>query len=213
VLTSVEWARANLSAQEIVQVQEEAVAAPAPPASVPAFVVDLFTFPYPNGQAFVGGLRARGGQTAVNAAFRSPPVSTEQVLHPTRYPSDAPRDIEVPDLRSRLGKGWHDLDVQDVGEGWLLTLLQLRVSDSNAARDAAGWDGGQYRAWSRGDSTAVLLITAWDSPRDAEEFASGMRGWLGARTADVQQGGQQVAVLFASDPLTLTRLHQAALGP
>src|SRR5215212_1396537 len=42
-------------------------------------------FPYQEGAAFVALLYQDGGWRAVNAAFKNPPRSTEQVLHPERY--------------------------------------------------------------------------------------------------------------------------------
>src|SRR5439155_14041462 len=42
-------------------------------------------FPYSAGAAFVRGLLERGGQDRLDTAFRSYPISTEQVLHVERY--------------------------------------------------------------------------------------------------------------------------------
>src|SRR5204862_371702 len=103
-------------------------------------------------------------------AFRNPPVSTEQIMHPTRYPGDVPRAVAVPELKEKLGGPWTDLDIEGVGEAFLRTLLGLRLPADQSAAAAAGWDGGQYRAWSLGDRTAVLMRTEWDSVDQAKEF-------------------------------------------
>jgi hypothetical protein len=209
VETQVRWARTNLSGTQLQQLQQEASSFPPPPASVPPFVQDLFNFPYTNGQRFVEALLARGGEPAVNEALLSPPTSTEQILHPSSYPSDAPMDVEVPNLAGRLGAGWSSLDVQDVGEGWLMLLLALRLP-SDAAAAAAGWDGGQYRAWSDGSRVAVLMQTTWDSGSEAQQFAEAMGRWLGGGTALVEPHGSEVDVLFGSDRATLSILKKAA---
>jgi hypothetical protein len=142
------------------------------------------------------------------------PVSTEQVMHPERYPNDAPTPVNVGDLRPKLGPGWTDLDVMSVGEAFLSIMLGLRLPRITSDAAAAGWDGGVYRAWSDGDHVALVLSTVWDGPRDAAEFASAMRQWLGSRegrsASVLPVEGQRARVLFASDPATLTSLESAA---
>jgi hypothetical protein len=213
--TSFQWAMQNLSAGEIAQLQAEANAFPAPPSSVPPFLQNLLTFPYPNGQAFVESLQASGGEAAVDRAFRSPPVSTEQILHPSKYPSDRPVEVDVPNFAPRLGPAWKDLEFEDVGEGWFRLMLELRMPATNADAAAAGWSGAQYRAWTDGKAgqTAVVMDTTWDTERDASEFAQAMDNWLGDNPGTVlPASGQAVRVLFASDQETLTRLTAAVSG-
>ena len=210
VETQIRWAGQDLSSDEINQLQDEASSFAPPPASTPPFVQQMFLFPYGNGQAFVEALLNRGGERAVNNAFRNPPVSTEQILHPDKYPSDTPQTVEIPDLSDRLGQGWSLLDQEDVGEGWLLMLLELRLSTGDSEDAAAGWDGGLLRAWSQGPETAVVIQTVWDTNRDASEFAKAMRDWLENQAAEVLQSGATVRVLFGSDRTALDALRAAA---
>ena len=107
--------------------------------------------------------------------------------------------VEVPDLAAGLGPGWRGLDKQDVGEGWLRILLELRLGQPQSEAAAQGWDGGQYRAWNRGDETAVLMETVWDSDGEARQFASAMGRWIQGEEAAVERRGNHVAVLFGSD--------------
>jgi len=210
VETQLQWAREDLSAREITALQREASSFPPPPASTPEFVRQMFLFPYPNGQAFVEALLARGGEAAVDAAFRNPPVSTEQVLHPEKYPDDRPQAVQIPDLSSRLGTGWSLLEQEDVGEGWLLMLLGLRLSTDESKAAAAGWDGGLLRSWSKGSQTAVLIQTVWDTERDAQEFAAAMAEWIGGHAAEARRTGETVRVFFGSDRATLREIEAAA---
>jgi hypothetical protein len=206
---SLRWAQANLSADELVELALEAGAAPQPPASVPPFIRDMFLSPYLNGQAFVRTLMNEGGQSALDAAFADPPQSTEQILHPEKYPDDEPQAVQVPDLQEELGSGWQALDVQDVGEGWLVRLLRLELPASDAGDAAAGWDGGQYRAWSRGPATAVVLDTVWDSDDEAAEFAQSFEIWAEDRPVTVERTGARVRLLFGSDGGALEDLERA----
>jgi hypothetical protein len=209
---SLRWAQVNLSAGELVDLGVEVAADPGPPASVPPFVSETFVSPYLTGQAFVRALLASGGQEALDAAFRDPPRSTEQILHPEKYGLDQPQVVQVPDVEEELGEGWDDLDVQDVGEAWLLRLLELELPSSDASDAAAGWDGGQYRAWGNGSITAVVLDTLWDSEDDATEFADAVETFAQVRSITVVTGGQSARVLFASDDGTLHSLEAALAG-
>ena len=182
---------------------------------VAPFIEDQQIWPYTAGQGFVTALSNDGGIDAIDEAFRDPPISTEQILHPERYPNDVPTPVDVEDLAPALGEGWEDLDVQEVGEGWLLLALRLRLDDALAEEAATGWDGGIYRAWTDGRDVAVVLSTVWDSPEDAAAFADAMGEWTAAspdgQTAEVLPAqGSAVRVLFASDAATLDAFGAAA---
>jgi hypothetical protein len=179
---------------------------------VPPFIVQMEVWPYIGGLQFVMTLDARGGTAAVNDAIRHLPTSTEQVIHPERYPNDQPQTVTVPDLGPKLGRGWHDLDVEQVGEEWLSALLALRLDQTTAGVAASGWDGGLARSWADGRNTAVELSTVWDTTNDAEEFAAAMRTWSSGSIGSVSvepPDGASVRVLFASDAPTLQRLSAA----
>ena len=210
VTMSLRWAAANLTPDEMVQFQEEISGFPGPPPTVPEFVSDLFVAPYVSGPNFVESVLAKGGEPGLNRAFREPPVSTEQVMHPDRYPSDRPQAIDVPDVSEKLGGPWDPIDVYQVGEQWLGVMLRLRISDDQADSAAAGWDGGEYRAWANGDEVAVLLQTEWDTANDASAFAGAMERWIGEGTATVVKRGTFVQVLFGSDSAALRDLEVAA---
>jgi hypothetical protein len=182
------------------------------PAGVPAFITQLQLWPYTAGQVFVDALAQRGGVKAVNGAIETFPLSTEQVMHPERYPNDVPQPVDVPDLSAALGDGWRDLDVMTVGEAWLQTMLRLRLDHGTADDAAAGWDGGTYRAWTDGDAVAIVMTTVWDSENDAREFAEAARAWVdeGETPGFVQQGvNGYVHLGWATDHATLQRLQDS----
>jgi hypothetical protein len=176
---------------------------------VPPFVMDLELWPYDAGMAFIRHLDEAGGTTEVDDALTTFPVSTEQILHPERWPNDVPQPVDVPDLGPALGPDWHDLDVMTVGEAWLQLMLALRLDAGEAEQAAAGWDGGVYRAWADGTHTAVILRTVWDSTDDAEEFFDSMRAWMSDTTTIELGGDGHVDVVFASDATTSTALRSA----
>ena len=177
---------------------------------VPPFISQLELWPYSVGMAFIQRLDEQGGTALVNEALTTFPVSTEQIIHPERWPNDVPQPVDIPDLGPLLGDGWKDLDVMTVGEVWLQLMLDLRLDGDEAARASTGWDGGIYRAWTDGSHTAVVLRTVWDTPGDAQEFADAMKKWIGNGIAFVHgPAGSQVDVGFASDGATLAALDGA----
>jgi hypothetical protein len=184
------------------------------PSGVPPFVHAIRAWPDVEGPRFAGTITDMGETEGINEPLSSLPVSTEQVLHARDRLRDPPLPVDVPDLGPALGAGWSDLDVMDAGEAWLLAMLALRLPAGDAATAATGWGGGQYRAWADGAHTAVLLQTVWDTPRDATEFLTAARRWIGrtsTATAGTAGDPATVVALFASDPATLTALR-AALG-
>lgn len=206
----VAYAQQFLTLNEQIQLGQQAGGSTA---GIPPFVVQLETWPYTAGLAFIQAMDQRGGTTAIDHAIKDLPLSTEQVMHPERYPNDMPTPVNIGELGPKLGPGFTDLDVMGVGEAFLSIMLGLRLSKDVADTDAAGWDGGIYRAWSDGSHVAVVLSTVWDRPQDAIEFAAGMKEWLGSRsgqTAEVLPVGETSArVLFASDSATLGKLRAA----
>jgi hypothetical protein len=183
------------------------------PAGVPPFVDALQVFPYLDGELFVADLAASGGTAAVDDAFRRFPASTEQVIHPERFPRDRPRPVSIPDLTGDLGSRWGDLDAMTIGEEWLRAMLTLRLDTGDADAAAAGWDGGGYRAFSDGRHAVVALRTAWDSDEDADAFAEALRRWsAGSDLVRVETDGPDVTAVFADAPEPLNEAS-AALMP
>jgi hypothetical protein len=183
-------------------------------AGIPPFVLQSESWSYTAGLAFMRAMAARGGLQAIDGALQHFPVSTEQVIHPERYPNDVPTPVDVPQLAPELGPGWKDLDVMEVGEEYLSILLGLRIDQAVAIQAAAGWDGGIYRAWSKGDRVAMELATVWDTATDARGFSDAMESWIGSGGSSAATvlpvDGTHVRVLFASDAPTLELLRKAA---
>jgi hypothetical protein len=196
--------------------------------AAPAAVRESMLFPYQEGLRFVQALYQRGGWEAVDRAYRDPPTTTEQLLHPERYldPRDRPQPVTVGDLSARLGGGWRPEADTSFGEFDARLLLRGEAGGSNAAAAAEGWDGGRLRTFQRGNGTALVIRTVWDSTAEATAFcramttwatsrfgpASGARRWAGAgQQTALRCSGAHAAWLSAPDRPTLARLS-AALG-
>ena len=147
-------------------------------AEVPPFILELQAYPYTAGQRFADALSDANGPSAIDAALETFPTTTEQVLHPAKFPDEVGESVDVADFAPTFGEGWRDLDAMVVGELWLKALLHLRLDDQVATDAAAGWGGGTYRAWSDGDDVAVIMSTVWDTPEDAREFSRALGRWV-----------------------------------
>lgn len=183
-----------------------------PAAEVPPLMLEIFAYPYSAGQRFADALADEGGPAAVDRALRRFPTTTEQVLHPSKYPDDVSERVDVPDFAPTFGPGWRDHDVMVVGEVWLKALLNLRLDESVAETAAAGWDGGTYRAWSDGEDVAVILSTVWDTPMDATAFSGALGGWLAEGDAPglvLAADGSHVHAGFGSSKAVMNAVSSA----
>jgi hypothetical protein len=145
---------------------------------VPPFITEYLAYPYTIGQRFADALSDADGPRAIDDALETFPTTTEQVMHPDKFPHEVGESIDVPDFAPTFGPDWRDIDAMVVGELWLKVLLHLRLEDDAAAAAAAGWGGATYRAWSDGEDVAVIMSTVWDTPRDAQEFRQALVRWV-----------------------------------
>jgi hypothetical protein len=160
---------ASLRAQVLEGLGDAAVPASS---GLPRYLREGLVFPYAAGARLVNAIQEHGWWAAVDRAFREDaPVSSEQVMHPDKYfAHERPERIRVPAPR-----GSELVQQGDFGEFDTKQLLLEGNSRPLAATAAAGWGGGGYALWRRGDRYGVTLRWTWDSARDATEFARALR--------------------------------------
>ncbi len=144
--------------------------------SVPPIVTSLVQFPYLGGPSFVSALVRHGGDAEVDAAFRNPPTTTEQILYPEIYlAGDDPLSVPPPPAGGPI------IEEGTYGQ-WILYLTLADVLDGDAAdRAADGWGGDSYVAWDEGPSrTCVRMAFAMDIPNDLRELDDAWRQWARA---------------------------------
>jgi hypothetical protein len=159
-----------------------------------SFLVRLEDFRKAGNRPFVGADLA--------AAFRDPPRSSEQVIHPEKYWDPALRDdpVEVRFTFGDLPEGWSVLGEDTLGEfGWGLvvepadgrqglnpkSLARVKFS----FRSSIGWGGDRFLLLGREERRLLVCETAWDTPQDATEFA----GALNARDESLRAAAQAYA--------------------
>jgi hypothetical protein len=160
---------------------------------------------YMKGLGFVFAVQEQGWSEVEKLYTEYPPQSTEQILHPEKWRSrEAPSTIAFPAPEKVAAlKGWEQLDSDVVGEFQWRVIFKEQGLGAEAEAAAAGWDGDRYVIFKRKDSDATLMLlsTSWDSPAQAEEFASAYTRLLarkyagGAEPARVVQKKENVYIV------------------
>lgn len=149
--------------------------------SAAAGLAELLDFPAEAGLAFVRTHYLSGGWAAVDALYGSPPLSSEQILHPERYPKDVPRSPDLDDLSPSLGAGWTTKDSGVLGEWRTVLALGTYLDPDEARKAAAGWGGDRYAVLAGPGPSSWVLLSRWDTVRDAHEFFGAFRTYGEAR--------------------------------
>ena len=119
-----------------------------------------------------------GGWPGVDALYRDPPASTEQVLHPEAklYPArERPHRVTL----ARTADA--ELTGNVLGElQWKIYFELWKLP--HAAEASEGWGGDRYAVTRRKDGRLIgRIATTWDTAGDAAEFASAYLASLAVR--------------------------------
>jgi hypothetical protein len=132
----------------------------------------LGSFPYEVGEGFATELFDARGQKGLDDAFKSPPVTTEQVLHTERFLARE-KSVKVPAPKAEakiIEKGiW--------GERGLLTMMLPTIDPDQARQGAEGWAGDYYVAWKRGGTDCIRMSIATDTAKDKTELYDALKAW------------------------------------
>jgi len=134
-------------------------------AKAPLVLRESLIFPYVSGAEF---MRWWAGTHHPPLPGRTElPVSTEQVLHPDRYPADLPVSVRFADSTSEV------LFEDTMGELETQILLASFRGGDRAALDAPiGWGGDRYRVYRTADGPALVWLSVWDGQAQADRFRS-----------------------------------------
>jgi hypothetical protein len=137
----------------------------------PRLLTETFIFRYRDGARFVESVRRSNGLRGVDELFKRPPASSEQILHPEKYAqNELPREIQL-DESSYTTSGWRVVASTPLGEIGVRGLLLEGVSEKDALRASAGWNGDRAYLFEREGATPLFVWkTAWDKTADADEF-------------------------------------------
>jgi hypothetical protein len=168
----------------------------------PPFLRSMLLFPYVQGQQFAMALFSAGGADALNDAFRHPPVSTQQILHPETflYNRHNPETLTLSRIDS---KDWRLIGNNVLGEFGVRCLLEQGLGLFDAQQIAQGWNGDRYNVYVRGTNgpTALVWITAWDNEQHAAAFEDAYKGLVQKHglTAESSRDGIRVTIRQSND--------------
>jgi hypothetical protein len=119
-----------------------------------------------------------GGWPTVDKLYRAPPESTEQVLHPETKLFPVREHPHRVTLARATGP---ELSRNVFGElSWKVYFELWKVPRADEA--AEGWGGDRYAVARRPDGRLIgRIATTWDTPRDAEQFATAFVASVAAR--------------------------------
>lgn len=187
VMLQTRWALANLGPRELDQLAHSGVSGDDVLMHVPAIVRAELLFPYVDGLTFVRQAYRRAGNSfsGVDDAFRNPPTSTAQILHPDEYMDGIqPVDVSLPDLSATLGSDWRRVGSSVLGELDTRVLLEQYGDNLEARQVAAGWNGDRWQYVETGGQWAIVLASSWESDRAAAQFFDAYGRGLQTRFSD-----------------------------
>ena len=158
--------------------------------------------PSAHGLLFAARVHEKAGLEGLVQAYRQPPRSSEQVLHPEKYLAETPDEPQVivgDGPAAALGDGWTVAMHNVMGEFELRVLLVESLGEAESAAAAAGWDGSRYWFCTRDGAPDFFgMTTVWDTDADAAQFAAAWAKWASKR-----DGGEPAAVREVLDGTVL----------
>ena len=186
---------ASLSDEEqtqAVQEQQELISEHPELFSLPRILLTLLQAPYDDGLSFVQSLLSSGGQQALDHAFSSPPVTSEQILQPAKFVAgEGPFDVPPPTPEGTAS------NVGVLGE----LLLQEMLSDSpfpsvDVTDAVRGWGGDKYVTWRSASGASCLRDTfVGDTTGDTSELIQAITSWADDHNGSVNTNGGGPATL------------------
>lgn len=176
---------------------------------------EYFNFPYSEGLRFVGEAYRRGGWAAVDALYRDPPTSTQQIIDPSLYfdhPS-APAEVTLGGYEGILA-GWSVAERDVWGELGLQVILQRNFGmNASVVALARRWAGDGVVVMRKGAAYTVLWLVVFRDDDTARQFARAYRSMLnrtlGSRTPHLVECRSQAVLVVAGAPAGDTGFAQS----
>ncbi len=143
-------------------------------AKAPSYIRDELLFPYLAGTSFSQQfLKAHKGWEDLDLLFKTPPVSTQQILHPELYLAGVkPAVITLPEWKGVVPDDWRLLEENVIGEFGLQEVLKQFLGQDRAEAQAAAWTGDRYAIFEnqKTKETPLVFRLSLDTADDAARF-------------------------------------------
>ncbi len=181
---------------------------------IPLVIREGLLFPYTAGLDFVAHFRKHHPWSKIDAMYKKPPLSTEQIIHPDKYTSyEQPHRVVATVPKAAL-QGFKEIVSTVQGEQGLDLFLRAHgVSRTKASVAAAGWGGDRMAVYapasykgSAPKGTIGVILTSWDTENDAMEFYEALEHALPnwSRSPKPSVAGQLLFV-YGADRITAQR--------
>ncbi len=150
---------------------------------IPHFVLEPFNFQYSYGSVFVRNILREGGLQALDSAYRSPPVSTEQIVSSQKYPDEIPLEVDhpevdIPGYSLHHSSTWGELGLAMMFHQIFPTLASEGGGTGHRRVEVRGWGGDRYSLWFDGSDAVFALTYRGDTRNDTAELASALREYI-----------------------------------
>jgi hypothetical protein len=143
----------------------------------PDIVRYRFTMPYLEGLRFVAAVLKKKKWKGVNKILKSPPESTEQVLHPGKY---LKRESPIPVVVQYKPEGYEHYHSGVIGE-YYLNILLMEKPANRYVDHAVGWGGDTFHIYIDPSSYFLVWKSVWDEDRFCANFYHGFRRFIESR--------------------------------
>lgn len=173
-------------------------------AQAPRYLRETLMFPYLEGLKFIVHMRRRNPWSYVDAIYKKPPQSTEQIIHPEKYLArEAP--VVVREAPIAIVGTWKRVRGETMGELQTRLWLETKLDADTARRASAGWAGDRLIAYepAGGGTLAWVQRSVWDSEADAQEYERAASRWFAGSTGQEAFGVERRrsgVVIFAGLP-------------
>lgn len=142
------------------------------PDYAPKILQQSLVSPYVHGLKFVNALRRKGGWAAVDAAWKNPPTTSEQLLHLEKFAThEPPLAVSAPDANTFGGDFVRD-DDDSLGEEGVLLMVESITGQHRTATDLArGWGGDRNAIFTHRTTGATALVMHLRYDADAKANA------------------------------------------
>jgi hypothetical protein len=149
-------------------------AVPARGSRVQRFLALESAFTSSVGLRFAASLQNLGGRRAVATSLARRPESTEQIFHIDKF---LERELPVRIVLPGEAAGLRRVSIGSFGELDVRTLLAV-VGMPGVDATGSGWAGGRTAVFRDGAAAAALVVLAWDTMRDAEQWTQAVPTYL-----------------------------------
>ena len=148
---------------------------------VPETLARSEAMPYSFGYSFCTHVMRRWGLDGLDYIYDHPPVSSEQVMHPSKCWEwrDFPVQIDLPET---LPGGWKQASLDSVGEAGMAVLFGCQFKSLNRGLEVArGWDGDHVALYEgSGGHRLLFWASSWDTTNAAGRY---VKAWVKERQA------------------------------